>query len=70
MPSPQQVLGQIVGSQRGDPEADPAEAAFLAAWQALQARRGGHAGKREPEYIGPWIPENDREPARNGNGRH
>lgn len=72
VPSPQQVLGQIVGSQRGDPEADPAEAAFLAAWQALQDRRGGH--QRDPgpvpEYIGPWLPADERAPARNGNGRH
>jgi len=74
VPSPQQVLGQIVGSQRGDPDADPAEAAFLAAWQALQARRGGSRpdDRGGPEYIGPWLPADELQPAsaRNGNGRH
>ena len=74
VPSPQQVLGQIVGSQRGDPDADPAEAAFLAAWQALQARRGGSRpdDRDGPEYIGPWLPADEVRPAsaRNGNGRH
>ena len=32
-------------------------AGFLAAWQALRARNGGHdGGGREPEYVGAWIP--------------
>jgi HK97 family phage portal protein len=65
-PSPEAALGSIVGSQRGAEDGgDVMERAFLAAWQAIQARNGGFTGRSdrgddhgggEPEYLGLWIP--------------
>jgi len=54
--SPEALYGSILDSQRAAVN-DPIERSFLAAWQALRARNGGHdGGGREPEYVGAWIP--------------
>jgi len=61
--SPDQMLGAIISSQRG---LDPQDGAAVRAW--LRARSRKHQGT-DPEFIGPWVPE-ERELAHvNGNGR-
>jgi len=75
VPSAEQMLGQIIGSQRNYGSREEREDAELI-WRFLEARRAQQratAARREngPEYVGAWIPsKRDLVLSSNGNGHH
>jgi HK97 family phage portal protein len=76
VPSSSQMLGQIISSQRhyGATREDREDANLI--WQFLEHRRRQGAARRqfEPEFVGPWIPDQSElvlsGGTSNGNGRH
>jgi HK97 family phage portal protein len=67
--SPEQLLGNILGSQRG--AGGDSDLALIAAWLRSQQGIRQRGPAAEPEFVGPWVPD-DRELAAacsgNGNG--
>lgn len=57
VPGPDQMLGQIIGSQRSHDPGERADANLIWDWLAARrAARGADMPRVGPEYVGAWIP--------------